>query len=207
MGEHFGFWAVVATLVVINAGYTGWALSLPAHEGEPFYFEVDVPDNVTSATNPDDVVARLASAGFAVERDNDTGIGALITATRGNNPQEVVRFWRLGGTAGASVSVSLRCMVSYMHDRCPGDDEAGLRARTQVVLAAAQLPVDANQGSWGDNDFETWREFGLMVGQIGLAVVSAIAFVVAVAVSLVWQGRRSRAPAGRWLWPPPPPQV
>jgi len=59
VGEHFGFWAVVATLVVINAGYTGWALSLPAHEGEPFYFEVDVPDNVTSATNPDDVVARI----------------------------------------------------------------------------------------------------------------------------------------------------
>lgn len=205
MRQHFGFWAVVAVLVALNVGYLGWAASLPAHEAEPFYFDVTIPENVNSATNPDDVVGRLTAAGFAVRRENDTGFGAGVTAMRGNNPQEVARFWGFGGGGRASLSVSMRCMVSYLHQRCPGDDEAGLRARTQAILAAAQLPVDANQGHWGDNDFDTWNEFFLTMGQIGLAVVSGLVFVVTLAVSFVWQGRSARAPAGRWLWPPLPP--
>lgn len=205
MRENLGLWAVIAILVGLNVGYTGWALSRPAHEAEPNYFDVEIPANITARTNPDDVVAQLTAAGFTVGRERDTGFGAGITATRGNNPQEVVRFSGLGSATGGWVAVSMRCMVSYMHETCPGDDEAGLRASTQAVLAAAQLPVDAGQGSWGDNDFETWDEFFLFVGQMGLAVLSVLVLVVAVAVSLALQGPRSRAPAVRWLWPPPPP--
>lgn len=203
MGSHFGFWAVAAFLAVVNVGYAGWAASLPAHEAEPFYFEVEIPDNVTSTTSPDEVAARLSAAGYAVERNAGGGFGTLITATRGADPQEVARFWRLGGTAGASVSVSLRCWVSYLRQTCPGDDEAGLRARMRAVLSAAQLPVDANQGRWGDNDFETWGEFGLFVGQVFLALASGIALVVGALASFVLPERRARAAV--WVWPGQPP--
>jgi hypothetical protein len=52
--------------------------------------------------------------------------------------------------------------------------ETELRIRLGEVIQASGLALDASQGHFGDNDFASWNEFVLLMGQFLLAVASTI---------------------------------
>lgn len=177
MGAAEWFWPVVFLVASLNGAYTAWAVSLPAHAEWLYYMDVDLPANISTSNGPDDVQARLESAGYTVTQDWRFGTTAL-TASRPDEPDFRARLVGLGGAHGR-VEVQVQCRTAYMRDDCPWGTEAVLRQHLAQVLEDAGLPVDARGAHYGDFDFATWREFGLAIVQWLLFKLSAFLIVIA----------------------------
>lgn len=189
-----GAFRVTSVAVVgLNLGILAAGLLLPAHDEWLYYVELEIPADVAMANGPDDVATRLAIAGYTVRRD-DWGRGPVLVATRADAPGLQAWLRGLGGGRGPSITVDIRCTVHYILQDCRGQPELRLRTELAAVVGASGLPVNPAGGQFDDYDFANIGEAFLFMGQLMVALVSAIVIVVAL--------RRPRGGAVVWLWPP-----
>jgi len=200
MGAGDWFWALVVIVAGFNGMYTVWAVSLPVHQDWLYYVDLDIPTNISATNSADDVAARLESAGYNVTRDVQFG-RTLVTATRAEDPDFRAWFDGLGGER-AFVTVDIQCRSAYLRDDCPRNAEQLLRDHMAAVLVASAIPLDARSAHYGDNDFATFGEFFLLIGQIVLARFSIMLVAFAALAKYSDEDRQSRwAPA----WAPTDP--
>jgi len=163
-------WAL-AMVSVFHLAFLAWAISVPPRPVWGYYADVEVPPSVAQSHPLEDVASRLDALGYNTSIGTNEYGERWMTVYASDNP-DFRAFLRVWGTPVGTVSVEIRYLSGYLRP-LPADLIPRLRASTAAFIDDTGLPVDGLDPDIGDNDFETWDEFGLFLNHLCLLVIGA----------------------------------